>query len=125
MAGSADLLEQLNADETVLRTARAAVLLERRDPFGRCRSDGLDVRHGVEGRVGRRLGARLTRCECAAESVPAVGDGVRSVRCDRGWNPMTLAVRRILEVRNHVFRGVVLLVEPRQVPPPDAFNARD
>ena len=48
-----------------------------------------------------------------------------AVRRHRRLDPVTFAVRRVFEVRDHVFGGVVagLLVDERQVTLPDAFDA--
>src|SRR5258707_72130 len=61
-----------------------------------------------------------------AEPVAAIGDGELAIRCDRRTNPMSLALRGVLEIGDHVRRRVVagILIQQRQVLLPDAFHAR-
>ena len=59
MTGPADLLEELDADEAVVLSARLAVLLERGDRRRFGRRHDFDVGHRVGGGIGWRVGAGL------------------------------------------------------------------
>jgi hypothetical protein len=61
-----------------------------------------------------------------AKPIAAVGDGEFAVLGDRGTDPIPFAFRGFFEVRDHVFRGIVVgvLVHQRQVLLPDAFDSR-
>src|SRR5580765_4095545 len=66
----------------------------------------------------------LARRVRLAESVPPVGHGERPVTPHRRLQPVALALVGIFEVGNHVGRRVVLAIEQREMPLPDAFDAR-
>src|SRR5260370_23588187 len=60
------------------------------------------------------------------ETVASVGDSELAVRRDGRLDPVPLTVGGFLEVRDHVFRSIVLrvAVEQRQVTLPNAFDSR-
>src|SRR5437879_4656733 len=60
---------------------------------------------------------------CPAVLIAAVRHRERPIPRDGRLQPVTLTLRRVFEIRNHLFRRVVIRIEQRPVALPDAFDA--